>query len=310
MRGPDGNAGRWRGAIGAAMRMVDAMGTHNIGLYSAGIAFFALLAVFPGVAALIAFWGFMSDPALIEGQLDLVREFLPEEAFGLLEGQVERLVSTHDSQLGLATLVSTAATLWSARLGVGGLIHALNAVHGRPNRNGFFHAAVAIGLTLGLIGVAILALATVVVLPVLLAFLPLGGLAFWTLRLGNGVVMLAVVVGGLALVYRYGPNRRPRGRRWFPPGLWLAVGVWAAASIGFAEFLARFGNYGAVYGSLGAVVALLMWFYISAYAVLLGAVMNVVLDPEPGGPGAAAATPAGGRPAASDLGGEAVEQAG
>lgn len=277
-------------------RAAGAVGERNIGLIAAGIAFFALLAVFPGVAALIAFWGFMSDPAVIESQLELVREFLPDEAFVLLTGQVDRLVSAHDSTLGLATLISMAVTLWSARLGMGALILGLNAAHGVPNRGGVGHTLLALLLTLALIGVAIVAMATVVVLPVLLAFFPLGGWAFWTLRIANWAVVLVVVAGAVALVYRFGPNMRPRVS-WISPGLALAVVLWAAASVGFAEFLSRFGDYGALYGSLGAVIALLMWFYISAYAVLLGAVLNAQLaettaatvpEPEPAGPQPAA----------------------
>lgn len=274
--GDSRHAVRVRRKVRAVARAADTVGERNVGLIAAGIAFYALLAVFPGVAALIAFWGFMSDPAVIETQLALVEEFLPDEAFALLGGQVDRLVSAHDSTLGLATLVSMAVTLWSARLGMGALILGLNAVHGVPNRGGVGHTVMALVLTLALIGVAILALATVVVLPVVLAFFPLGGWAFWTLRIANWVVVLAVIAGAVALVYRFGPNMRPRVR-WFSPGLALAVALWAAASVGFAEFLSRFGDYGAIYGSLGAVIALLMWFYISAYAVLLGAVMNAQL---------------------------------
>ena len=276
----------------------DAVGERNISLIAAGIAFYALLAVFPGVAALIAFWGFMSDPAVIESQLGLVQEFLPDEAFVLLTGQVDRLVSAHDNTLGLATLVSTAVTLWSARLGMGALILGLNSVHGVPNRGGVGHTLMAIVLTLALIGVAIVAMTTVVVLPVVLAFFPLGGWAFWTLRIANWGVVLAVVAGAVALVYRFGPNMRPRVR-WLSPGLWLAVGLWAVASVGFAEFLSRFGDYGAIYGSLGAVIALLMWFYISSYAVLLGAVLNAELE-----------TRRAGAAVDSDLGGETGEQLG
>jgi membrane protein len=250
---------------------------RNISLISAGVAFYALLAVFPGVAALVALWGVLSDPELVEGQLQLLREFVPDEAFALLAGQVERLTGAQNGTLGLTGLVSVGVTLWSARLGVGALVQGLNAVHGVPHRGGVAHAALAILLTLTLIGVAMAAIGTVVVLPVLLAVFPLGGLAFAALRAANWLVVLAVVLGGVALVYRYGPNRRPR-TGWVSPGLWLAVGLWAAASLGFARYLAHFGAYDAVYGSLGAVVALLMWFFISAYAVLLGAVLNARLE--------------------------------
>ena len=260
------------------MRFWEDVGERNVGLIAAGIAFYALLAIFPGVAALVAVWGLMSDPAVVETQLDLMREFVPDEAFVLLTGQVDRLVSTHERALGLTTLISMGVTLWSARLGVGAMIMGLNAVHGVPHRSGVGHAIMAIVLTLALIGVAVLALITVVVLPPVLAFLPLGGFTYWVLQVVNWLVVLAVVAGGVAMVYRFGPNLRPRVR-WLSPGLWLSVGLWVAASLGFSWYMANFADYGAVYGSLGAVVALLMWFYISAFAVLLGAVLNARLHP-------------------------------
>ena len=267
-----------RSGFNGILRFWEDVSERNVGLVAAGIAFYALLAIFPGVAALVAVWGLMSDPMVVETQLDLMREFLPDEAFSLLTGQVDRLVSTHERALGLTTIVSMGVTLWSARLGVGAMIMGLNVVHGVPHRSGLGHAVMAIVLTVALIGVAVVALITVVVLPLVLAFFPLGGLAFWVLRVANWLVVLAVVAGGVALVYRFGPNLSPRVR-WLSPGLWLAVGLWVAASLGFSWYMAHFGDYGAVYGSLGAVVALLMWFYISAFAVLLGAVLNARMHP-------------------------------
>ena len=239
-----------------------------------------MLAVFPAVAALVSLWSVLSDPAAIEGQLSLIEEFLPEEAFALLGDQVDRIAVDVDGTLGLAGIVSLLVTLWSARLGVGALIQGLNAVHGVPDRSGVGHTLLALGMTVALIGVAMVSLATVVVLPVVLAFLPLGGLTYLALRAANWAVVLLVVLGAVALVYRYGPNMRPRVR-WLSPGLWLSVGVWAAASVGFSWYMSNFGDYGAVYGSLGAVIALLMWFFISAFAVLLGASLNATLGDEP-----------------------------
>ena len=259
------------------------VGERNVALVSAGIAFYAMLAIFPGVAALVSLWGVLSDPAQIEGQLELIEEFVPGEAFELLRDQVYRIVGDASGGVGLAGIVSLLVTLWSARLGVGALVQGLNAVHDVPERSGVGHTVTALAMTLALMGVAMVALATVVVLPVVLAFLPLGGLAFMALRAANWLVLLMVVLGAVALVYRFGPNMRPRVR-WLSPGMWLAVGVWAAASVGFSWYLANFGNYGAVYGSLGAVIALLMWFWISAFAVLLGAALNAALGAEPDGP--------------------------
>ncbi|MBK5928282.1 YihY/virulence factor BrkB family protein [Rhodobaculum claviforme] len=267
--------------------MVTLLGERQVALVSAGVAFYALLAIFPGVAAVVALWGLLSDPAMIEAQVGLMREFVPDDAYDLLVAQVDRMVDNHQGGLGFTTAVSLLVTLWSSRLGVGALIQGVNAAHGVPDRGGVWHNLIAIALTVSLMGVALVALAAVVILPVVLAFFPLGGLALFAVRLANWLVVLAVVLGAVALVYRYGPNRKPR-LPWLTPGLWLSVGVWASASVGFSFYLANFGNYSAVYGSLGAVIALLMWFYISAFAVLLGAALNSVLEgDDPAGDSAA-----------------------
>lgn len=251
--------------------------SRNVGIISAGVAFFALLAIFPGIAAVISLWGLLSDPAVIEAQIELLREFLPPDAFTLLVAQTEHLMAARETGLGWTTLLSIAVTLWSARLGVGALLIGLNAVHDVPNRGGIGHAAMALGLTLALVGVVIVALAAFVIMPVVLGFLPLGALGAAALTLANWLVALAVVAAGIALVFRLGPNRQGRlARLW--PGLLLALLLWGSVSVAFAQYLAAFGNYNEVYGSLGAVVALLMWFYIGAYALLLGAALNVRLD--------------------------------
>lgn len=267
---------RISGTAGFAVGVWSDAESRNVGIASAGVAFYALLAVFPGIAAVISLWGFLSDPAVIDAQIELLREFLPPDAFTLIVGQTERLMAARDTTLGWTTLVSIAVTLWSARLGVGALLIGLNSVHGVPNRGGFGHAVVAVALTLALVGVVLVALAAFVILPVVLAFLPLGNLGAAALTLANWLVALAVVAGGVALVFRLGPNRaEPLARLW--PGLVVAVALWGVVSVAFARYLAAFGNYNEVYGSLGAVVALLMWFYIGAYALLLGAVLNVKL---------------------------------
>ncbi|WP_274378829.1 YihY/virulence factor BrkB family protein [Alkalilacustris brevis] len=257
--------------------MWNAMGERNLDLIAAGVAFFALLAIFPGIAALISIWGFMSDPAMIEYQFEMLREFIPEEAHALVASQIDRLAAAHDSALGWTTLVSILFTLWTARLGVGALMTGLNAVHGLNNRGGVRRTAVAIALTVTLLAVAIVAIATIIVLPIVLAFVPLGPFASIVVNSLKWIVALSVVMGGLSIVYRYGPNRGVR-LPWLTPGLLLAVSLWALASLAFSWFLANFGNYNETYGSLAAVVALLIWFYISAYATLIGALLNAELE--------------------------------
>ncbi|WP_108485201.1 YihY/virulence factor BrkB family protein [Oceaniglobus ichthyenteri] len=264
----------WR----ASLAVFNGMHELNLGLIAAGVAFYAMLAIFPAVAAVIALWGIVSDPAIVEAQLSLLVEFMPPEAFVILDDQVNRLVSGNSSALGWATVISTVAALWSTRAGVAALIRGLNAIYRIPNRTSLRQILVAFGMTLALVGVSLVALASVVIVPILLVLLPLGPLTQLALSSVSWLIALSVVLMGLSLIYRFGPNRRGHRPRWFTPGAVVAMLIWAAASYGFSYYLANFGKYNEIYGTLGAVIALLMWLYLSAYVVLLGGFLNAELD--------------------------------
>jgi len=259
-------------------RVWRATAERNLDLVAAGVAFYAMLAIFPAIAAIIALWGFVSDPAMVMAQLDLLRGFVPKDAFSLLELQVANLVEANSSTLGWATIVSTAAALWATRAGVAALIRGVNTVYGTAPRSGFWHTLAAIALTLVLIGIALVALISVLVVPVVLAFVPLGPMTGAALWLARWLMVVIVSLTGLSLLYRYGSNHRPDRPLWVSPGTLFALVIWAAASVGFSYYLTNFGSYNQIYGSIGAVIALLMWFYISAYVVLMGAVLNAEIS--------------------------------
>lgn len=252
----------------------------EIGLISAGIAFFGFLAIFPALVAIITIWGFAADPAVVQTQLDLAENYLPPEAFDLLYGQVQRILATNTRSLGLATVASTLFALWSARAGVGALISGINAIHGLPNRSGVRHAARAFFLTLVLIGLVLAGMVLAVVMPLLLDFLPLGAATAKALGAANLLVGMALVALSIAIAYRLGPNRAGKRahRAFFTFGMFVALALWVAVSRGLVFYLGNFANYNQVYGSIGAVVALLMWFYLSAFAVLLGAAVDAERD--------------------------------
>lgn len=259
------------------------MGERQLSLIAAGVAFFAMLAIFPALAALIGLVGFWADPGIVQDTLDLMAEFVPAEAHAILADQTARLIGTTPRTLGWASAVSLLAATWSARRGVGALAQGLNAIYGGSRRGGLWDMAVALALTGVLIGVGVVAVAAILITPLALAvlspFLPpaspipqIAGLARWA-------VAVSALVVGLGLFYRYGPNRPDRQRSPFlSAGLMLAMAVWGSASVGFTLFVANFGNYNEVYGSIGAAIALLMWFYISAYAVLIGGALNYALE--------------------------------
>lgn len=249
----------------------------KLGLISAGVAFFAMLAIFPAAAAVIALWGYISDPSVIEGQAMLMNEVLPQTAFQLFYGQVQALIQANDSTLGWASTLSTLFALWSARSGVAALLQGLNTIHGTRDRGGLRHIAVAVLLTLILIGMGLIALAAVIILPIVLAVIPFGPFAKIVLPLVQWATAFGVVFLGIWILYRYGPNLEERHKRVWP-GLILAVVLWIAASVGFSAYIAQFHSYNRIYGSIGAVIALLMWFYLSAYVILLGAALNTALE--------------------------------
>jgi membrane protein len=242
----------------------------ELGLIAAGVAFFGFLAIFPAIAAIIALWGFAADPAVLRDQIEPLRQFLPTDAFAVLSGQVEALISTNSGKLGLSSLLSLLFALWSARAGVAALIRGMNAIHHLPNREGFWHQLRAVVLTLVLVALVLLAMFAAVVGPLLARFLPIGTGTALLLEVVNLALSLAFVTLAIAAIYHLGPNGS-RAPRIFTRGLFIALILWALVSRGFVLYLANFNTYNQVYGSIGAIAALLMWFYLSAYAVLLGA---------------------------------------
>ena len=249
----------------------------KLGLISAGVAFFGFLAIFPAAAAVIALWGFASDPEVIRGQIALLQDFLPEDAFTVLDTQVQALISSNGEAFGATTILSTLFALWSARAGVDALIQGLDAAYGTSQRGGMWHAVQAVFLTGTLIGVALVSVLAAVIVPLLLAVLPLGPDSARWLEITNEILGVSVVIIGVALAYRFGPNHAPRSRPRILPGLILSALLWVVASRGFMLYLANFSSYNHIYGSIGAIVALLMWFWFSSYAVLLGAALNAVM---------------------------------
>lgn len=268
----------WRRLWRALLATARNFGPLKLPMMAAGIAFYGILALFPALTALIALWSFVSDPAIVQAQLELARNFIPPEAYDLINQQITKLVSTDGATLGWASGMSLAAALWSARLGVVGLIEGLNVAYGRQCRSTLRQVMTAIVITLLMTGAGLAALAAFVVAPVILAFLPLGPLQALVATGLRWLIAVSAVVLALSVLYRYGPNRARTDLPWLSAGVVLAVVIWAGASWGLSFYLSNFGRYNEVYGTLGAVIALLMWLWFSGIAVLAGALLNARLE--------------------------------
>ena len=256
------------------VRVFTVVGDKQVSLIAAGVAFFGMFAVFPGIAAVIAVFGLLADPSVVSDQLMLMEGIIPPDAYDLISAQVLRLLNARSDTLGWATSVSIALALWSSRAGVAALMGGLNAIEGSPPRNGIWQAIVALGLTICLVTLATVALMAVVIAPVVLAFVPVGGATAWLLEGLRWMIALLVLLLALGLLYRFGPSGRTGQGRWFTVGAITVVVVWVIASVGLSYYLTNFASYNEVYGSIGAVIGLLLWLYLSAFLILVGAVLN------------------------------------
>lgn len=255
------------------------VGRDHLSIIAAGVAFYGVLAIFPGIAALISLYGYVADPGDISSNLDRVQPLLPADVFAILKGQVDHLVAAGQARLGLASLVSVVIALWLSRAGVSALIEGLNVVYRQQDtRNIILLNLVALGLTLLFILVAIVALLTVVALPVILSAIEIGVIGAALARLAPLVVLGVAVVFVIGLLYRYGPNRAIARKRWISFGAVAATLAWLLVSVLLSIYIARFSDFNKTYGSLGAIVGLMFWLYASAFVVLLGAELNAEME--------------------------------
>ncbi len=262
------------GVIATMLRLYRRTEKAELDLISAGVAFYGFLAIFPAAAAVIAIWGIAFDPQMIEAQVENLRPVLPPEALTLIESQVHSLLAMRGANLGWTTAISTLLALWSARAGVAALIRGLNAIYHRPNRGGAWHQLQALMLTMVLVGLALGAMFFQVIAPLLIAALPLDGTEATWLHRANLLLGLVLIVMSISLTYRLGPTHGPIRPAFFSWGLLVAVILWVLAARGFMLYLANFPSYNRIYGSIGAVVVLMIWLYVSSYAVLLGAAVD------------------------------------
>jgi membrane protein len=264
----------WRFVVAVWTRV----GDGHFGLIAAGVAFYAMFAVFPGLAAVVAIWGLVADPGVIQGYLAVAEEFLPPDAAALVHDQVIGLLTAPAVALGWTTLLSLGIALYSARAGVSALIQGLDVVHRTRPRGWLWSYAVDFLLTAALIGALMVALATVVIVPILLGYVRLGTFEAWLTKVLPWGAMFLSVLTCLSILYRFGPNV-PGGFRsgWITVGVLFAAVAWAGVSIGFSIYLANFNSYNRIYGSIGAVVILMMWLYLSVWAILVGGAINAEL---------------------------------
>lgn len=268
-----------RGWLDVLSRVKSGVSKDHISVLAAGVAFYSLLAIFPALAAAVSIYGLVADPVDVANQAELAIDLIPEESRTIITDQLAKITSQPRGSLGYSAIFALLFALWSASAAMQTLMTGLNVIYGEAERRGFIKFyATALGLTFGGIIGALLSLSLVAALPAALNFLPLPQDLKTLLLLVRWPLLAVAVMFGLSVLYRFGPSREKPRWQWVSWGAVAATLLWLLGSILFSWYVSSLGSYNETYGALGAVVILLMWFYLSAYSVLLGAELNAEME--------------------------------
>jgi membrane protein len=246
---------------------------------AAGVVFYGLLALFPGITALVSLYGLFASPSTISEHISLISGFLPGGGIDIVQEQVNRLVSKGDAKLSFGFVFGLGLALWSANAGIKAIIDALNVVYDEKEKRGFIKLnLVSLAFTVAGILAILLAIGTVVVFPLVLGYIGLGSLSETLLSLLRWPVLLGLIIVGLAVLYRFAPSRTEPRWQWISVGSVFAAVAWLVSSVLLSWYLSRFANYDATYGSLGAAIGLMMWMWISSIVILFGAELNSEIE--------------------------------
>lgn len=251
----------------------------NVTLLAAGVAFYSLLAAVPAMAGLLSIYGLAADPKDIGDQVVSALAAAPREVRDLVTSQLESIADSSGGATFFAAILGIAVAIWSASAGVGHLMDALNVAYDEEEkRNWLRRKLVALAFTMGAILFVAVAFGVIALLPALLADTGLGVVGRVLINTLRWVVLFGGMIAGLAVLYRYGPSRDEPRWRWVSPGAAIAAGLWLVGSLVFSVYTSNFGKYNETYGSLGAIVVAMLWLFLTAAVIIIGAEINAELE--------------------------------
>ncbi len=270
-----------KGWLAVLWRVVKRVMPDQLGLIAAGVAFYGLLAVFPAMAALMAMAGLVTDPDQVVTQLQSFSELLPDQAALILLNQAQLVAGAPEQGLSLTLFIGVGFAIYLTTRATTSLMHGVNVAYGRREGRGFVRFWITvIVLTTAMLCFGVLLALLLIGLPAAIAFLPWEYGLELLLRIGRWIIAGLVFCLGVSLLYRFGPTQRRAGWRWLSFGTVVAALLFFAGSAGFTVYVANFGNYNETFGSLGGVIVLLTWMWLSAFVVLIGALLDAEIEVE------------------------------
>ena len=266
-----------RGWLDIAKRTGKEVKADQVPLLSAGVAYYTLLSLFPAAIAAVSIYGLVANPNTVRDQIDKLTEMLSPSTADLVGEQIKQVTSGAGGALGLATVIGILTALWSASSGMKALITGVNLAYDETEGRKFVKLrGLSILMTLGAMVLLAVALALIVGFPAVPDTWPTP--LQWTAAILRFVLLAALLMAGLAALYRYAPDRDKPRWSWASPGSVVATVLWVLASVGFSVYVNAFGNYNKTYGALAGVIILMFWLYLTAFVVLVGAELNAEME--------------------------------
>ncbi len=260
------------------LRVKDQLSKDNVQIISAGVAFYFFLAMFPTISAFISIYGLITEASQIESQMASVLSALPTEAADTVKGIIADVLEKSDSTLGWSLLLSVALSLYSAKKGISTLFEGLNIAYDETERRGFIRkTAITLLFTAGFIFTGIICLFIIIGLPTWASTLDSQLIAV-TITWARWPFLLVIILLGLSLLYKLAPYRDNPEFKWVSWGTVLATVLWLIGSWLFSFYIENYAGYSETYGNLASVVILMLWFFLSAYIILLGAEINSEME--------------------------------
>ncbi len=257
------------------LNVKDRIGVNNLTIVAAGVAFYAFLAIFPALVALLSIYGLAVDPQQAEQQISQLSGMMPEEAFTIIKDRIDNLVSTPGSSLSWGTALGILISLWSANAGTKSLFTGLDIAYQTKNNRGLLKQnALTLLFTFGFIITLVLSMTLIVIFPAIVNAIGLPDNIETLISWLRWPILAMIVVFVISLIYKYAPDRKTPKLTWVVVGAAVATLLWLIASWGFSFYVSNFGNYGEMYGSISAVVILMLWLFLTSFIILLGGEIN------------------------------------
>ncbi len=259
--------------------LVTGISEDRIFLVAAGVTFYAILALFPGIGAIVSIYGLFANPGSIAGHLDTLTGVAPGGAVEVLRDQLTRLGQQNGTTLSLGFGVSLVVALWFSNSGMTGLFDALNVAYEKQEQRSLLkYYVMTLTFTAGAIILVLVSIAIIIAIPVVLNFIPNASVTAVLLEIVRWPLLFLLVAGALALLYRYAPCRNSPRWHWTLASAAAAALIWLGVSALFSWYVAQFGSYNKTYGSLGAIFGFMTWMWLSMVVVLAGAKLDAELE--------------------------------